>query len=325
MATFKNRDLDILQYIIEHIEVKQSEISETLGIDRGNLSRRCNEFREQGILKNETLLEFNNNYQSYLILEIKQNRGRGFTTDTFGTITSEQVEFVYTTEQELQAQIFKTLKFFDTSSYDAIGCAVHAKIVNQKIKHIEGTPLADFDICNFIKTINNKPVYIENFANLAALSHYIYEYPEKHSLFYLRTHRGIGAGLIYHNKIFHGFSGSAMEPAFLLMDDRKENKYSSLFFYNENNVKITGDILGDTNTKEYIDSLNYIINSIAAIIDPEIFILDSTLFEEHEHLLYMLKQKNIQLSKIEHKDCYKSICKIILQGETGITYTRIGK
>lgn len=323
MATLNTRDLQIIKYIIETPKPKQATISSLFEIDRGNLSRRCNQFKQMNLLANTTALQFNSDFQHYLIIEIMQNKIRAFITNCYGEITSKEHSMDFLGFNSLQEALISFFKVFDNTSYEAVGCVVHSQIKNNIITHFHNNDIKNFPILSILKSITEKNIYLENFANVAALTHYVYTDSFSHSLFFMRTMPALGAGLVYHQEIFHGFSGCAMEPGWMLFNYDKRSFFNDYFTGVES--KLLNETTTDFDTQMYIESLNLIITNISSIVDPEGVIIDCDFIRANPHLLYRLKHENIRLSEIPNNKCYKSICKIILQKETGINYTKVAK
>ncbi len=300
---------EIIQYIIENKHPKQAEISEKLSIDRGNLSRICSTLKNENILVNTQNLEFNANYQTYLLIQIKLKKVIYNLVNSMGQQLSQIKELYFDSQNELQNQIIFLLNDTSTNTYDAIGVIVQSKLVNNKISYLGSSNIMDFDIYNFIKTFTNKNLYIENYANISAYTHYLYEYDMPHSILYIRANNGIGAGLIYHKEIFHGYNGSALEP----LDYNRDNYDPAL----------EGILAGeDVDNEKFIAFINDIINSMSLILDPEIIIIDSNITKDNPHLIFSFDKKNIVQSVFDEDISYISMCKLILRGETNINYNK---
>lgn len=324
MVKLNNRDLDILQYIIENKDPKQAGIAEKTQTDRGNLSRRCNDLKELKLLKDESGLVFNNLYNRYLIIELMRGGpARYFIVDCLGNVISDITNFEYSYQTGLQVHLMSIINTVDEELYDAIGLVVHGKIKHNKIVDLfnEG----DFDPYKFFSAITKKNIYVENFANLAALSHYIFEYADSHSLFYLRTNPGVGGGLVYHNRIFHGSSGAAMEPGWMIIQNGTNSFLPFDFGSFENELSNSSNLLNEENLQVYMDNLTFIIKNITSIVDPEILVVDSNLLRNNAPLIHMLNQDNVKVATLKTDECYKSFSKVMLLAETGIEYNKVGK
>ncbi len=315
-------DDKIIEYIIANDKCKQSSVSRQFNIDKGNLSRKCKQYKETGLLKMETLLQVNPEFNKYLILEIKHTKVLAFITDIFGTKISDVQSYKFCNMQSLYSTLQEIFKLNEHTDYDAIGCVIHGQLQNGIINHISTTSIRDFPISSYLSTLTDKNVYIENFANVAALSNYLVGSKKKHSLFYLRTSPALGAGLIYHSEIFHGFSGAAMEPGWMLLSHSSNDFYNDFFMNLEANFN-QDDHNPDDSIDTYIKHLNQIVSNVSSILDPEMFVIESSVLKKHPHLLYSLNHSNITLPKISIDDSYKSICKLIFRGQTGVDYTTL--
>lgn len=320
MLNLNTLDVKIIEFIIENTQCKQSAITREFNIDKGNLSRRCKAYKQLGLLKEGVLLEINPTFNTYLILEIKHFEVLSFFTDIFGNKVSKVTSHSYTDNNSLYAVIQQILEGSNHTSFDAIGCVVHGKLQNGIISHVATTPIYDFPITSYLSTLTDKNIYVENFANVAALSNYLLSGEKTHSLFYLRTSPALGAGLIYNAEIFHGFSGTAMEPGWMLLS------YSSNEFYNDFFMSLEENFESDSKPKDsqiinYIEHLNQIVSNVSSILDPEIFIIESSVLKLHPLLLHSLNHKEISLSSVPLEECYKSICKLIFRGQTQVNYT----
>lgn len=320
MTNLKQFDIEIIECIINNQGIKQSELSQRFNINKSNISRKCKTFKDLNILLDNSHLQFNPTFVTNLIIEIQYNNIRYFLADSFGEILSDQFNISYNNEISLQVALSNVLEYFDEKSYDCIGCVVHSQIQNNKISHFHNSDIKDFPIHDYLSTLTDKNIYIENFSNAAALTHFMTSHSECHSLFFLRTSPGLGAGLVYHGKIFHGFNGSAMEPGCTLFDSDEPGIYNRSFEKYEHELSSSTDILNEELLIDYLANLNLVLKIVKSFVDPEIIVIDSNLLKNNPKLLFRIPFEGIEPSHLANDNCYKSICQIILQAETSITY-----
>lgn len=327
MINLSKREQEIIQYIIEHPNVKQIELSEVFTIDKGNLSRICQNLKKKNILHPGTKLVFNEACRNYLIIEIFHTHLRYFTCNIYGEKTSDisilefQGKLIF-----LHSSLANIISQIDQSTYDCIGCLVHSNIHNDCIPYLGKTDIHNFPIKDFISSLTSHTVHICNFANTAALTTFLYSpnFVNCHSLFFMRTSPGLGGGLVHNNSIFSGISGSAIEPAWMLSNIDSDNTVNDTFtelelrLLNEKDIQFSNDLIA------FIENLEFILKNITAILDPEYIVIDSPLMRKHPHLIYSLNFDNLYLSDINEENYYKSISRTIFHAEEGITFNYIG-
>jgi predicted NBD/HSP70 family sugar kinase len=75
------------------------------------------------------------------------------------------------------------------------------------------------DLRSYLETHIDLPVFVDNDANAAALAEvYLGSAIQSNSLLYLLINKGMGAGIVIHNRVFRGAYGTAGEVGALLID-----------------------------------------------------------------------------------------------------------
>lgn len=190
------------------------------------------------------------------------------------------------------------------------------------------TPYYDLDTLNLYETLNNEylfPVFFENEANLAALGEYTYS-SESQKIVALSIHSGLGAGTVENGEIHLGEHGHGGELGHtVLYPNGKpcpcgnngciEQYVSNKALYEaiqtkEKLSKINSQIIKDLYYEENqivkkalienIELLSIGINNISMIYDPEVVIINSSIYQKIPELITSLNSQinNTYLSNL---------------------------
>lgn len=185
------------------------------------------------------------------------------------------------------------------------------------------------NISNEINKIIEIPIFVQNEANLAALGEYKFRNKIINNFVFISIGIGIGAGIILNGRIFKGYSGSAGEIGFLIIDKinnqkrdinlgqfenlasiystcKKANdliekgKAKSLLKYcsHENKLSIEDIITSKKNKNEIstriineaLNNLAYGISNVIVTLNPELLVISGEIFELDNSLIYNLKE-----------------------------------
>lgn len=193
--------------------------------------------------------------------------------------------------------------------------AVHG-VVNDN--HIIFTPYYDLDTIDLYQEMTRRldfPVFIENEANLASLGEYVFALESK-TLVSLSIHSGIGAGIVDSGIVQKGHYGEAGEIGHsILYPNGKKcpcGNHGCLEQYASNTVLY--ETLAKTKKLDYVDSeivkelaktgdketqrklaenaflLSVGINNIITIYDPEVVVINSSIYRNTPELLPMIEE-----------------------------------
>lgn len=196
-----------------------------------------------------------------------------------------------------------------------ISIAIHGVIYNNKIIFTPNYDLHSIDITSEVEKLVTYPVYVENEANLAALGEYTFSSGYT-SLISFNIHSGIGAGIVEKGKLRTGLHGMGGEigHSILFPDGKRcqcgnhgciELYASSKAIYEEFKKQthlehVNSNIVqgyyqnNDVFTKKVIDQtcfyLSIGINNIVTVYDPEIILINSSLFRKIPIMLDLVKE-----------------------------------
>lgn len=202
--------------------------------------------------------------------------------------------------------------------------AVHG-IVNEN--SIVFTPYYDLDTVDLYQELTSRyeyPIFIENEANLASLGEYVFSLDSK-TLVSLSIHSGIGAGIVDHGILRKGQYGEAGEIGHsILYPNGKKcpcGNHGCLEQYASNSVLY--ETLAKVKKLDYVDSaivkrlldqadeetlqelnmnaflLSVGINNIIAVYDPEVVVINSSIYRNSPALLSVVE--NHLTSRIARK------------------------
>jgi predicted NBD/HSP70 family sugar kinase len=193
--------------------------------------------------------------------------------------------------------------------------AIHG-VVNEN--NIVFTPYYDLDTLDLYDVLSEQydfPVFIENEANLASLGEYVFSL-ESNTLVSLSIHSGIGAGIVDCGTLQKGQYGEAGEIGHsILYPNGKKcpcGNHGCLEQYASNSVLY--ETLAKTKGLEFVDSsvvqklvaandpdtlqalaenaflLSVGINNIITIYDPEVVVINSSVYRNNPTLLHMIRE-----------------------------------
>lgn len=194
--------------------------------------------------------------------------------------------------------------------------AIHGIIHQNKIVF---TPYYDLDQMNLYEELADSlayPIYLENEANLAALGEYTFS-SHFDSLVSLSIHSGIGAGIVEDGKLQLGKHGKAGEMGHSILYPRGRQcpcgNHGCLEQYASNKVlydtfseakslsSVNSKVIGtayhaqDPVAVELINNncflLSIGINNIVTLYDPEVVIINSSLYREIPTMIELVKQQ----------------------------------
>ncbi|WP_099205507.1 ROK family protein [Scatolibacter rhodanostii] len=196
-----------------------------------------------------------------------------------------------------------------------ITAAIHGTVCENRIRFTPYYDLALIDLANELQTRYSYPVMLENEANLTALGEYSFSCPSD-NIISISIHSGIGAGLVLNGNLLTGQHGQAGEIGHsILMPDGKicpcgnhgcleqyaSNKAMYERFAAEKQLAtVNSDILSaayqgeDSLAVELLHEnaklLAVGINNITTFFDPQIIIINSSVYRKNPKLIEQLSQ-----------------------------------
>jgi predicted NBD/HSP70 family sugar kinase len=225
--------------------------------------------------------------------------------------------------------IFENKKITTKHGIIGIAIAIHGPVNNNQILFTPSYDLEEIELFNEFSKVTNYPIYLENEANLAALGEYTFS-SEYNRLVAINMHSGIGAGIVDKGILQYGTRGMCGEIGhqIISIDGRRcncgnlgcletyaSNKVIFKEFADLKNLSLVNAVIireffnsGDLETIDLIKkNAKYVatgINNVIVLFDPELIIINSSLYREIPELFTYLKQ-NIKSTlandiKIEH-------------------------
>ena len=224
-------------------------------------------------------------------------------------------------EKEVKAYCSEIFASFEENlpktSYGVIGVvvAVHGPVYNGELIFTPHLNLEHIAFREIIEEISDYPVYLENEANLSALGEYTFT-SNSSSLISVNMHSGIGAGIVINGELqvgSHGFAGEIGHQIIVIDGEKCPcGNHGCLEMYAANKVcfekfsKIKSmDYVNAVILREYYqnndldaqqiiqENVHYLsvgINNLIAHYDPEVIVLNSSLYREIPEMIHHLKQ-----------------------------------
>ena len=264
------------------------------------------------------MLQFNPKAATILSFDIGTDYLKGSLAYLDGTeivsIQNKRITVDSKTVVPLLEQAIEKLTIKSNVEIVGLCTAVHG-IVNEN--SIVFTPYYDLDTINLYQELVERydyPIFIENEANLASLGEYVFSLDSK-TLVSISIHSGIGAGIVDHGVLCKGQYGEAGEIGHsILYPDGKKcpcGNHGCLEQYASNSVLY--DTLAAVKNLNYVDStivkelsdakdeetlhelknnaffLSVGINNIIAVYDPEVVVINSSVYRNNPELLSILE------------------------------------
>lgn len=179
-----------------------------------------------------------------------------------------------------------------TKRTKAIGVASPGPLVNGVIKNTPNLDLRNFNLKGFLKKKFNKPVVVENDANVVAMAEAKYGCKKK-NFFILTLGTGIGGGIIINGKLYKG-NGNAGELGHITLHDKKDAEY---WWKKHRKKGMVKDLLASKKREdkktlnELVEHLSQTIASLVEVLDPEIVILMGGIRECGDRFLGPIRKK----------------------------------
>ena len=226
----------IVEVILEHGMISRADISKVTGINKATISAQVAELLEEELVC-EKEIEYNQvgrrpimvsiNKESGYVLGIDLDYGTILYSlaDLQGNLIHSYTEITETDQYEeivnlLQLQIQEFQDKCAGSRYGLISVMIGVHGTVKKDEQIYYIPKYKWKNKNLKDDLQQKlglEIHIENNANLAAYAESVFKYPESSHLISLILTSGIGAGIIFDQKIQRGFHGYAGEMGHMII------------------------------------------------------------------------------------------------------------
>lgn len=238
--------------------------------------------------------------------------------EEISVIQKQPITMNEATIEKYFTEIFTSFeKVLPQTNYGVIGVviAVHGPVYDGNIIFTPHSNLERIPFRKIAEELSDYPVYLENEANLSALGEYTFT-SESASLISINMHSGIGAGIVQDGILqvgAHGFAGEIGHQ--IVVMDGKEcrcGNHGCLEMYAANKVCFekfaqikSMDYVNAIILREYYqnrdsdaiqvvqENINYLsvgINNLTIHYDPEVIVLNSSLYREIPDMISQLKQ-----------------------------------
>ncbi|WP_265458099.1 ROK family transcriptional regulator [Enterococcus sp. HY326] len=233
------------------------------------------------------------------------------TKDKHISITKENVL------EYLEKTIDGFLKYSVEAPHGIVGItiAIHGLVEHNQIVFTPYYDLDQMDLHNELSSKYDFPVFIQNEANLAAMGEYTFT-SESKRLFSISIHSGVGGGIVENGELWLGQNGKAGEIGHSILfpngkicpcgnhgclEQYISHKvlYAKLAEYDRHLTRINSDLIkkmffdGDPYVrkllKENVELLSIGINNVVMLFDPEIVIINSSVYRKIPELVDLLK------------------------------------
>lgn len=324
----------VMEKIIEHREITRIELSRITKLNKATISSIMNEFEDKELViptdkiiktsgRSAIVYTLNKNAGRIISIELLANSIYGIISNLFGEILYElklkveDTEFSTYLKVLLSAiDILKSNTFESTYGLIGIGVSVYGIVSNdKKIKYATFNAWKDIDIKSIIEEYTGVETFVENEANISALSEYI-AHNRLDNIASLNIGLGVGLGYVTNNNLYTGANGFAGEightvivpngrkcicgnygclemylsnPAILNSYYEKTNNiinFDTFINLVKNRDNVALDIYND-----FINYLSIAINNISHILNPKMIAVNSKLAEEIPETISLVKNK----------------------------------
>lgn len=271
------------------------------------------------------LLELNKEAGCSLSIDLGYDYITSILTNLNGELIAEYKETGRTINKETVVERIKEIvtKFehhYSKRTFELIGItiAVHGIVHDNQILFTPYSNLDDIDLTKELEELLHVPVFLENEANLSALGEKAFT-TMKQNIVSISIHSGIGAGILINGELYHGNRGQGGEIGHMIIqpfgikcpcgnEGCMEQYCSELavlesYRYQTNNPELglkdlaAGYLNGEKLEVELIiKTASYLavgLNNLIVHFDPELVILNATLFEELPFLLTLIQEKMV--------------------------------
>ncbi|MEE6717127.1 ROK family transcriptional regulator [Schleiferilactobacillus harbinensis] len=331
----------VLREMFNHQKISRVDIARRLKLNKSTVSNLYSELEERGYTlevgsgestkaggRKPVLLTINTKFGYFLNFDLGFNHlhvmANYFNGDVayFRRINTRD----YSIHQILTVIDHEIQKSFRQVQTDegllGICFSIHGVVVNNKVVTSPWINMEDVNLVEYFTAKYAVPIILENEANLAA----IYERDfngaaGKENILMLSIHKGIGAGIIWNNRLYRGYNGTAGEIGRSLMftdgnsllndkkqkvedycsedaiiDQIKEQKQLTTLIRDD---VVRLDAEGDQEVKQILtsfsDSIARIIFNVTTTLAPEAIYINSPLIESIPRLMSQIQRALHQL------------------------------
>ncbi|SDI13556.1 ROK family transcriptional regulator [Alteribacillus bidgolensis] len=325
----------LIEEIIKNISLSRSDLSRNTGLNKATISVQVNELINENIVIEKTEGESVSRGRKPILLEI--NGGAGYSVgididehsillafcDLKGElfhktwVPLETIDFEEVMEQlmnHLTPAITQFNEQYKPIGLIGIGVGVHGIVSNEnEIIYTPKQQWSRLHVENVLKETYNKPVYVDNNANLCVFAEQVY-YEHIPDLFCITLYSGIGLGIINNHNIYRGYQGFAGEIGHMIVEPKGipcpcGNKGCWELYASEKALKkqlnekypelspqeSIQQILEEGVDSEvldyYLDYLSIGLNNIINIFNPEKIILNGAFINGHTDFINNLERK----------------------------------
>lgn len=338
----------VKEVIIKYNSISRADISREIGLNKASVSAIIHNLLDKQIVKEigsgksitgrkPILISLNENSGITLSFDIQKNNIRSAALNMNGDILLEKnIPAIKIKSSSIFEYISKTIKFYQKelpkSVYGIVGISIgiHGIVIGEEVRFSPFYDLNKINLKYLIEDEFNIPTIIENEANLSVLGEKLQCADDK-NLVNIIVSDGIGAGIIYNDKLFRGQGHYAGEIGHMVVDFNGKKcvcgNYGCVELYasetnllanygkkiGKNNVNFSSfkaDFLNNLpHTEKTIDDfikyMSLIINNLSLSISPEIILINSRFTSELDGVIEKIIN-NINCKTIKNVEIRKS-------------------
>lgn len=361
-----NRSL-IIEKIVNEGLISRANLSKITKLTRATISAQVADLIEEGLIiethheylsvgRKPIMLSLNGAAGYALGIDLDYGRITFSISDLLGNLVETNTIENATTDyheilQILVTEINKYNKQFSNCRYGIVGVVVgiHGLVASDEIIHY--VPRFQWHNIHLKEDLEKKidmTIFIENNANLSALSERVYVHHDTQNLLCANFYSGIGLGIMINNEVFRGNEGYAGEAGHMIVVPGGERcncgnygcweQYASersLFRKLEEALQIEN--ISYEQIQKWLDDKNEVVlkhmeqfiyflaigmNNMINLYNPDVLVLNSELLRMYpetirkieEHLTSSISHfRELSLSTLERKSCVMGACALAIK------------
>ena len=216
----------ILETLIQNVSISRADIAKKLGLTRATVSAITEQLKQQDLIledgnsasgqgRKAVLYRLHREHGFHLCINLSWD---GLTIMCADLLGQHRQVYGYPPAQDpltildtVCSAVTDALRQYDgKGSLVRICIAVHGTVYQNRITFCPYSPYENIPFADTLSRRFQVPVLLENEANLCAIGEQACSFPAG-SMIFVSVHSGIGIGIMFDGKLFHGFTGKAGE------------------------------------------------------------------------------------------------------------------
>ena len=216
----------ILETLIQNVSISRADIAKKLGLTRGRVAAVTEALDQQALMledgssasgqgRKAVLYRLHREHAFHLCINLSWD---GLTIMCADLLGQHRQVYEYPAAQDpgtildtVCDAVQDALDRYDNRGILArISIAVHGTVYRNQITFCPYSPYENIPFADTLEARFHVPVLLENEANLCAIGEQACTFPAG-SMIFVSVHSGIGIGIMFDGKLFHGFTGKAGE------------------------------------------------------------------------------------------------------------------